>query len=133
MVLLTTSAIICSKNKVLLIKRSKEPDKNRWALPGGTGSLKKYPNPIDAVKDEVKYDLGVDFIVENFFGYSFYKGKEGPAITLHFKGKIAKKPKPNFEVLTEWGYFSLNELPDDIAFDHKDVLKNFFENERNNK
>src|SRR3989338_6646579 len=91
MVLLITSAIICSEGKVLLLKRNKEPEKGKWSLPGGVGSLKKYPNPVDAVKNEVKYDLGVAFIVDSFFDYSFYEGKEGPAVVLHFIGKITRK------------------------------------------
>ena len=128
MVLLITSAIICNKDKVLLIKRNKEPDKGKWALPGGTGSFKKYPNPIDAVKDEVKYDLKAEFIIDSFFNYSFYEGKEGSAVTLHFKGKLLSNPNPNKDEVSEWKYFSQNELQENIAFDHKEVLKRFFEN-----
>ena len=131
MVLLITSAIICSEGKVLLLKRNREPEKGKWSLPGGVGSLKKYPNPVDAVKNEVKYDLGVAFIVDSFFDYSFYEGKEGPAVVLHFIGKITGKPILNKTEIVDWKFFSQKELPDEIAFNNQNILKKFFENEKN--
>lgn len=71
MVFLTASAVIYSKNKVLLIKRNNEPDKNKWA-------------------------------------------------------------RSNKNEVIEWKCSSSSEILEDAAFDHKDVLKKFFENEKKN-
>lgn len=127
---IVTSAVIISNNKVLLIRRKKWPEENKLALPGGTGSLKKFPDPKEAIKDEVLYDLGVNFKIIKFWDYSSYSGLEGSMITLHFLGRIDKTPKPNKEAVLEWDYYSKEDFKklskEDFAFDHYQVLNRFF-------
>ncbi len=55
---LTTAALVFDKDKVLLIKRTKEPWKGMWHFPGGhvdEGEL-----PQDAVIREIKEETGLD-------------------------------------------------------------------------
>ena len=126
---IVTSAIIIENNKVLLVKRKKYPEENKWALPGGLGSFKKYSDPKEVIKDEVKYDLKTEFKIESFHTYSFYTGLEGPMITLHFIGSISN-PIPNTESIIEYKYFSKEDIEnlgkDNIAFDHYNVLIKYF-------
>ncbi|MBS3151212.1 NUDIX hydrolase [Candidatus Woesearchaeota archaeon] len=125
---IVTSAIIIKNDKVLLIKRKKYPEENKWALPGGLGSFKKFSDPQEAIKDEVRYDLNTDFKIRSFFNYSFYTGLEGPIITLHFTGTILEEPSINKEDIFAYEYFSKEEMPsrEDMAFDHHLILTNFF-------
>lgn len=127
---IVTSALISKHNKILLIKRKKAPEINKWALSGGIGSFDRYPNPELAVQDEVRYDLGVKFNVQSFYNYSFYVNEDGPSVVLHFLGTISGKIEPNQNEVLEWKFFSKEDLENmsekDFAFDHYQVLKNYF-------
>jgi len=127
---LVTSALITSGYKVLLIKRKKAPEVNKWAFPGGVGSFKKFPDPAMAVKDEVKFDLGVNFDVESFFNYSYLIQENEPSIVLHYTGTIADEPIPNPTEVIEWKFFTEEDLEklseEDFAFDHYLILKKYF-------
>jgi len=120
--ILVTAAIILKENKVLLIKRAREPYQNHWCFPGGVGSLKKYSNPADAVADEVKIDLGCEF-EPSFFTYSYGKF-EVPTVTLFFKGSISGIVKENSKHVQESRWFELDEaVGKELGFDHKHVLE----------
>jgi len=55
-------ALIHKGQKVLLVKRRYEPNKGRWALPGGMVELGE---PVeDAVRREVKEEVGLDVRLE---------------------------------------------------------------------
>ncbi len=127
---IVTSALISKNNKILMIKRKKCPEQNKWALSGGIGSFDRYPNPEFAVQDEVMYDLGVKFNVKSFYNYSFYINEDGPAIVLHFLGTISGNIKPNQNEVLEWKFFSKEDLENmsekEFAFDHYQVLKHYF-------
>jgi len=59
-------AIIVSNGKVLLGKRTQEPCKNQWWIPGGRQN--KGEMPEEAVKRKVKEETGLDVQVERFVG-----------------------------------------------------------------
>ncbi len=54
-----------SEGRILLIKRRFEPNKGRWALPGGM--LETGENLADAARREVREELGVDVKVQRLF------------------------------------------------------------------
>lgn len=119
---LVVSAIIIKNNKILLIKRSREPFKNYWSFISGQGAFKHTKNPMEAVKLEVKYDLNCKFNCE-FFTHS-YTDFDVSVINLFFIGKINGTPKINNKYVKEFRYFSLNEISKlKLAFDHKEVIK----------
>ena len=128
---LVVSAIILQDGKILLVKRNKFPEKNKWAMPGGLGAFKDFPDPKEAVEEEVKFDLNTEFLLEKFFDYSFYVGEEGPTVTLHFIGKIKGNLKLNPNETSEYKFFSKQEIlnmpKEDFAFSHKEVLERYFE------
>jgi len=55
-------ALIHKGGKVLLVKRNNEPNKGRWALPGGLVELGEKVE--DAVRREVKEEVGLDVKLE---------------------------------------------------------------------
>lgn len=127
---LAVSAIIVNNGKVLLARRNKNPEKEKWGLVGGLGGFRDYSDPEEVVKAEVKFDLNTEFIIEKFLDYSFYTGREGPVVTLHFIGKIKGDIKLNTSQASEYKFFSKQEFlkidKKDIAFNHKEVLDKYF-------
>lgn len=81
----TTTAIIIRDNKLLLLKRNQEPFKSLWDLPGGF--LQEHETPKEALKRELKEELGVDVISFEFIkiiaGSYQWKEKEVPILD-HF-------------------------------------------------
>ena len=62
-------SIIHRKNRreILLIRRKRNPGKDMWSLPGGTGSLGKETDLGLAVKKEVRSDFSVEYLNYNLF------------------------------------------------------------------
>jgi 8-oxo-dGTP diphosphatase len=55
-------AIVIKENKILLIKRNKEPGKGKWAIPGG--SLKLGETLQEATEREVREETGLTIKVK---------------------------------------------------------------------
>ena len=122
--LLATAAIILDNEKVLLVRRNKEPYKDFWCFVGGYGSFMHVSDPIKAIKMEVKFDLDCEF-EPIFFKYS-HSILEAPIITLFFYGKINGIPKITREHIKEYKWFDLNEASNiKLGFDNSLILNDF--------
>lgn len=122
--LLVTAAMIINKNKILLVKRAREPYKGFWSFVGGCGAFEDVSDPVDAVKIEVKCDLNCEF-EPAFFKYSYTIFKI-PAITLFFYGTIKGTPKITPKYVLECKWFDLNEAINmKLGFDHNEILSDF--------
>ncbi len=91
--LLVTVAIITKDDKLLLIKRAREPYKDSWSFIGGCGEFKHTSDPAKAVKLEVNADINCAFN-PTFFMYNA-ANFEVPTVTLFFYGSIQGTPKIN--------------------------------------
>jgi 8-oxo-dGTP diphosphatase len=122
-----TRAVILVKSKVLLGKRVKGRGANQYALVGGKPEGNETPE--EAIKREVKEELGIIFKNvkqwkeeldkrsvpgESWNVYYFYGGGGGD-LNLN-KNEISDVVYVDMENLSKF----------DIAFDHKEVLTEFF-------
>ena len=122
--LLVTAAIITDNDKILLIKRGRDPFKGKWSLVGGCGAFKTDKDPKDAVIKEVQIDIGCKFS-PIFFNYNFAEF-EIPTVTMFFHGPISGDITPSSKHVVEYRWFEFNEIDKlDLAFDHKKVLLEF--------
>ncbi|MEA3430244.1 MAG: hypothetical protein U9R08_03145 [Nanoarchaeota archaeon] len=122
--LLVTAAIIEKNQKLLLIKRAREPFKDYWCFIGGCGAFKTTSNPIEAVKIEVLADINCNF-KPNFFRYNQDKF-EVPTITLFFYGSIEKTPVITPKYVSEYRWFDKKDiLKLNLGFDHKLILNEY--------
>jgi len=122
--LLVTSAIITNNDKILLIKRGREPFKGKWSLIGGCGAFKQNFDPAEAVKIEVKIDIKCEF-KPTFFDYNFSEF-ELPTVTMFFHGPITGDIQPSPKHVQEYKWFNFSEIPNlDLAFDHNEILDKF--------
>ena len=126
----TATAIIpFPPDKILLIKRATVPFKGYWALPGGR------VDPCETVEQtivrEVKEETGLDIAVICKVGEYHEQGVQGgfnydyyPACFLvKIVGGEIKKQESEIE---EIQLFSLNELPEVLAFEHAAMIRDFF-------
>ncbi len=119
----TVDLIIERQGEVLLIKRLKEP--KMWALPGG---FCEYGESLEeAALREAKEETGlVVELVEQFYTYSEpWRDPRQHNITTVF---IARPKGGNLKAgddAEEARFFPLEELPPELAFDHKRILEDF--------
>jgi 8-oxo-dGTP diphosphatase len=123
-----TAIIIFSPDKILLIKRATVPFKGYWALPGGR------VDPGETVEQtivrEVKEETGLDVAVVSKIGEYHEQGVQDgveynyyPACFLvkTIGGEIKKQESE----IEEIKLFSLNEIPEILAFEHAKMIKDY--------
>jgi len=115
----SVTAVILKDNKLLVLKRNEEPFKGKWDLPGGY--VNKEENSEDAIRREVKEELGVEpkiAFIRIVPGYGFWKDRKFPVLNHFYLCDIGNQEiKLNVEN-SEHRLVPLKELePNDIAFD----------------
>ena len=109
--------------EILLIKRARNPNKGRWALPGGF--IKKEELVEDAAKRILKVTTGVsDIYLEEVA--VFDKVDRFPLWRVFTIGHFALISPEHYKLTTgidstEVKWFQLNDLPD-LPFDHKHII-----------
>ena len=108
---------------IVLIKRKNPP--YGWAIPGG---FVDYGESLEqAAVREAKEETNLDVkLVRQFHTYS--DPKRDPrhhSISTVYIAKAKGIPKAKDDAL-EIGVFNSSNLPDEIAFDHRSILRDFF-------
>jgi len=127
---LTVDAIVFAKQggsaSVLLIERGREPFKNKWALPGGFIEMDETLET--ACKRELYEETGLK--VEKMTQFKTYDAidrdpRHRTISVIYFAelNEIQQVKGGDDASRAEW--FSVSELPE-LAFDHKQILKEFF-------
>lgn len=120
---LTVDAIIEIDGGIILIKRKNPPP--GWAIPGG---FVDYNETIEnAVIREAKEETALDIkLVRQFHTYS--DPKRDPrhhTVSVIFIAEASGTPKAGDDA-KEAEIFFRDTLPDDIAFDHRQILEDYF-------
>lgn len=120
---LTVDAIIEIDGGIILINRKNPPP--GWAIPGG---FVDYGETLeDAVIREAKEETGLDIkIIRQFHTYS--DPKRDPrhhTVTTIFIATASGTPVAADDA-KDVGIFSMDNLPKDIAFDHRQILEDYF-------
>ena len=111
--------------KVLLIRRTNEPFKDRWALPGG--ALYNNENIIDGLNRELKEKTGITNInleLCNVFG-DVNRSKLMRMVGISYLGVIDSE---RVEILrktqktSDADWFTINNIPN-LAYDHNEIIK----------
>ncbi len=110
-------------NEIVLIKRKHPP--YGWAIPGG---FVDYGESLEkAAVREAKEETSLDVkLIKQFHTYS--DPKRDPrhhSISTVYIAKAKGVPKAKDDAL-EIGIFDESNLPDEIAFDHRLILKDYF-------
>jgi len=122
---ITVDGIIKKGNEILLIRRKNIPFKNSWALPGGY--LEYNEKTEDAVIREIFEETGLFTEIINLIGvYSDPKrDPRGHTVSIIYELRIIKGKLESGDDATDVNFFNLNNLPDNLSFDHKKVIKDY--------
>ncbi|MFC1792495.1 NUDIX domain-containing protein [Planctomycetota bacterium] len=127
--MVTVDAVVFSlsggKTQVLLINRGREPYKGKWAVPGGFVEMDEELE--DAVARELQEETGltgVHLVQMRTFG-TCGRDPRGRQISIAFTGIVIEgqdKIRPGDDAAkAKW--FDIEELPEDMAFDHDEMIK----------
>ena len=121
----TVDVIIETEDGVILIKRKNPP--SGWAIPGG---FVDYGESLeDAVRREAKEETGLDIKLKRQF-HTYSDPKRDPrhhTISTIYIATASGKPKAGDDA-KEVGIFNKDSLPEEIAFDHRQILEDYFSN-----
>ena len=110
---------------IVLIKRKNPP--SGWAIPGG---FVDYGETLeDAVRREMKEETGLDItLVRQFHTYSDpARDPRHHTVSTVFIATATGRPQAGDDA-EEIGIFTKDSLPENIAFDHRQVLEDYFNN-----
>ncbi|MGB7842807.1 MAG: NUDIX hydrolase [Salinimicrobium sp.] len=123
----TTDCVVIFKNdrseKILLVKRKKDPFKNSWAIPGGFLE-KDEPLEVGAIR-ELKEETGLELKEVSqlkAFG-KVHRDPRGRTISVAFYGVVTSEEKvQGNDDAADAKWFHVENLPD-LAFDHAEIVK----------
>jgi len=121
--LLTVDVIIEVEGGIVLIKRKNPP--YGWAIPGG---FVDYGETIeDAAIREAKEETGLNIkLIRQFHAYSDpERDPRHHTVSVVFIATAGGKPQARSDA-KEVGIFNKDSLPGDIAFDHRQILEDYF-------
>ena len=121
---LTVDCIIEIEGKIVLIKRENPPF--GWAIPGGF--VDEGETVEDTVRREMKEETNLS--LENLKQLHVYsdpaRDPRGHTVSVVFTAVGVGEPKAQDDAV-EIGLFTEYTLPDDIAFDHRKILTDYFQ------
>jgi 8-oxo-dGTP diphosphatase len=117
--------LIDNRLSVLLIKRSQEPFKNTWALPGGYNAVKEATR--DAMARVLKAKAGLNInslsLVEQLYTFdTVARDPRGHAVSVTYMGLGKSLVPENSKTTQTPEFFPVDELPA-LAYDHGDIIQ----------
>lgn len=109
-----------NRGEILLTKRKREPELDKWSLPGGTGALELEMDPSKAISLEVQSDFGVNIINPKLFVVKCVSATE-PILRFYFEGELDGEPEiKGLKTIKELRWFKIEDINQlDLAF--KDI------------
>ncbi len=113
--------ILIEDNRILLIKRAKEPFKGEWALPGGR--IEDNEDAVQCLKREMKEETGL--VVEPIRLTGVYsdpkRDPRGIIAAAYLVKRVGGEPKAGDDA-GELRWFDLDDLPA-LCTDHKKIVE----------
>ncbi len=105
-------------DRILLARRAREPFRGMWETPGGFVELGEHPE--DAARREVREELGLDLTLTGLVGlYVVRSQRSGHLLVTAYSGTVAGEVEPDPAEVSDWAWFTTDELPPVMAGDHR--------------
>ena len=122
-----TGVVLDDTGRILLIRRSRQPGKNQWALPGGF--IETGESPADAARREIEEECGIvarePSLIDIIYQESKFYGTSILIIGYSFGGfDGAIRPGDDAD---EARFFDLDDLPKMAFESHGRMIKRFLE------
>ena len=120
-------AVIVKKNKVLLVKRNREPYRGTWMFPAGFIDFGEHPD--DTVRREVKEEVGLELVSLKFL--EIVQVDDDPRSMGHFgffyqvEVKDGELINNDHEENSETKWFDLDKLPEIGWHSHQIISKKY--------
>lgn len=113
--------VIVKEGKILLVKREKEPFKDKWVLPGGFVEINE--DVISAAKREAKEETGLDVELIGLIGvYSDPKRDKRHTVSIAYIAiPLTEEIKPQNGETKEVKWFDIEDIPE-LGFDHNTIV-----------
>lgn len=117
----SVDALIIKDGKILLIRRGAEPDKGKWATPGGYIGWDE--SASEAIIREVKEETGLVATKTTFLTVSSLPQRHPKqVITIAYLVEVDDTLPEKGDDAEEVQWFSLDKLPMPLAFDHEETI-----------
>ena len=123
-----TAVIPFPPDKILLIKRRTSPFEGYWALPGGRVDLGETVEQtiVREVKEETGLDVAVVRKIGEYHEQGVQDGEEYDYYPACFLVKtLGGETKKQESEIEEIKLFSLNQVPEPLAFEHTQMIKDY--------
>lgn len=118
---ISVDALIIKDGKILLIRRGAEPEKGKWATPGGYIGWDE--SASEAVIREVKEETGLNATKTTFLTISSSPQRHPKqVITIAYLVEVDNTPLKNGDDAEAANWFPLEALPTPLAFDHEETI-----------
>jgi UDPglucose 6-dehydrogenase len=127
---LAVNAIIEGSGKVYLLRRNEEPFRGMLSLPGGY--VEYGETAEDALRREVLEETGLEVRRSKLVGV-YSSPKRHPkkhVVALLYSVKWKGKPKASGFENSEGGFFGFESLGEGLAFDHHEMLRDYYGHRR---
>ena len=122
-IIIASGPVIVEDNKVLL---NKSGDDDFWKFCGG--KIGDSENLIETAQRRIKEEMGLEIKIINREAFLMYTKKPGEpeidVILAHFLAEKINRVAPG-EMVKEWEWFAIDNLPDNLAPNIKPTLKHF--------
>jgi 8-oxo-dGTP diphosphatase len=129
-VIATVDCVIIAESKVLLIKRGKEPHKDKWAFPGGRIEQTD-ENILSAAIRELKEETHLQNVELKYIKTIGNNSRDprGFCLTNVFLAQLDKIPcgVRAGDDAVDYTWFSIYDGLPEMAFDHKEILQTFIQ------
>ena len=120
----TADTLTVADKNVLLIRRTNEPFRNFWALPGGY--VDQDETTFDAALRELQEETGLVAETAEFFGFYDNPSRDPKQninfvyVVTNFSGTLSAGDDAN-----ECMFFPFDSLPTNLAFDHRQIIADY--------
>ena len=110
-----TAVLAEKEGQVLLVKRSMDPARGDWCLPGGF--MEMWETPQATARRECREETGLEVEITGLIDVFYYENYRGSGVLIMYKGIITGGQMQAGDDAGAVGLFSAETLPKNIAFD----------------